>query len=323
MDALDPTSSRPRIRLLPLRRGLGMGLVTVAMLAAAVNYGNNLIFFLAFMLLALMVNGIWQARRLIRPVQVATQGPAMRAAGKPGRWVIELRSPLAVPSLQLATAGGETDPVVVSLPAGGVGRAELALPPAPRGYLPLPALILRTHYPLGLWLAECVVQPEIGQWIHPAPVEDPAPPTAEEEPDSGRRATEEGDPTRLRAYQPGDPVRHIVFRHYAKTGRLVSRRPEGEPADAEPVTIDYERFIGSRERRLSSMTAALFRHEREGRPWRLLLPGHPPLTGGAGSGGGDGARRLALQRLARFGRRRDAEGYDAVPEWDESLWKAG
>lgn len=323
METLRPTSSRPRIRLVPLRRGLGMGLVAVAMLAAAVNYGNNLIFFLAFMLLALMVNSIWQARRLIRPVRVSTQGPAMRAAGEPGTWVVELESPVAVPALQLATATGETDPVLVSLPVGGMTRAEITLPPAPRGYLPLPPLMLRTHYPLGLWLAERAVEPDIGQWVHPAPVEGPAPLTVEEEPESGTRATEEGDPTRLRAYQPGDPVRHIVFRHYAKTGRLVSRRPEGEPVGAEPVSIDYEQFHGSREQRLSRMTALLFRHVREGRPWRLLLPGHPPVTGSTAPGAGDSARRQALQLLARFGRQRDAEGYDAAPGWDESLWGAG
>jgi uncharacterized protein (DUF58 family) len=319
MDALDPTSSRPRIRLVPFRRGLGMGLVVVAMLAAAINYGNNLIFFLAFMLLALMVNSIWQARRLIRPVRVSTQGPAMRAAGETGTWLVELESPDAIPALQLATANGETDPVLVSLPAGGVTRAEITLPPAPRGYLPLPPLMLRTHYPLGLWQAERAIEPDIGQWVHPAPREGPAPLTAEEEPESGTHVADEGDPTRLRAYQPGDPVRHIVFRHYAKTGRLVSRRPEGEPVDTEPVSIDYEQFRGSCEQRLSRMTALLFRHVREGRPWRLLLPGHPPVAGSAGPGGGDGARRQALQLLTRFGRQRDAQGYDAAPVRDESL----
>ena len=320
MEADRHASSRPRIRLIPLRRGLGMGLVAVAMLAAAINYGNNLIFFLAFMLLALMVNAIWQARRLIRPVRVSTQGPAMRAVGEPGRWVVELESPVAVPALELATATGESDPVLVSLPAGRPTRAELTLPPSPRGYLPLPPLVIRTHYPLGLWLAERGIDADVGQWVHPAPMEGPTAPTAAEEPESGTRATEEGDPTRLRAYQPGDPVRHIVFRHYAKTGRLVSRRPEGEPADTEPVVIDYERFRGSREQRLSAMTALLLRHLREGRPWQLRLPGHPPVAGSAGAAGGDSTRRQALQLLARFGRQRDALGYDAVAGWDESLW---
>lgn len=318
--AADRHVSPTRVRLVPLRRGLGMGLVAVVMVGVASNYGNNLIFFLAFMLMALMVNSIWQARRLLRPVRLSTQGPTMRPAGEPGRWTVELESPVAVPALQLSTVDEETEPVLVSLAAGQVVRAELTLPPAPRGYLPLPALVLRTHYPLGLWLAERQVDPGIGQWVHPAVIEGDAAAVTEDEPESGTRATAEGDPTRLRPYQPGDPVRHIVFRHYAKTGRLVSRRPEGEQSVTEPVVIDYEQFRGSREQRLAAMTALLLRHQREGRPWRLQLPGEPPVTGTAGAAGGDGARRQALKLLARFGRRPDADGFDAVPAWDDSLW---
>jgi len=297
-----------------------MGLVAVVMVGVASNYGNNLIFFLAFMLMALMVNSIWQARRLLRPVRLTTQGPSMRAAGEPGRWIVELESPLAVPALQLSTDDGETDPVPVSLDAGKVVRAELTLPPAPRGYLPLPPLVLRTHYPLGLWLVERAFPPDIGQWVHPAPLEGATSTVAVEEPEGGTRAADEGDPTRLRAYQPGDPVRHIVFRHYAKTGRLVSRRPEGEQAQAEPAVIDYERFRGGREERLSAMTALLLRYVREGRPWRLVLPAQPAVSGAAAAPGGDAARRQALRQLARYGRTTDADGFDVVPFRDDSLW---
>jgi len=317
--AADRHVSPARVRLVPLRRGLGMGLVAVVMVGVASNYGNNLIFFLAFMLMALMVNSIWQARRLLRPVRLSTPGPSMRAAGEPGQWTVELASSVSVPALQLSTADDETEPVLVSLEAGQVVHVELTLPPSPRGYLPLPTLVLRTHYPLGLWLAERKIEPGIGQWVHPAAIEGNASAAVEKEPESGTRVTEEGDPTRLRPYQPGDPVRHIVFRHYAKTGRLVSRRTEGEQSEAEPVVIDYERFRGPREQRLAGMTALLFRHAREGRPWRLLLPGEPPVTGATRAQGGDSARRQALKKLARFGRQPDADGYDAVPDWDASL----
>ncbi|WP_372591453.1 DUF58 domain-containing protein [Guyparkeria sp.] len=300
-----------RIHVRPRRWGLGMAVVALAMLAAAINYGNNLIFLLAFLLIALMINGVWQGQRLLRPVTVTTQGPSMRPAHTPGRWMVDVDSRLPLPSLALRVAAPDSEPVYLSVGPGRTTRAELALPPAPRGYLPLPTLILGTHYPLGLWTVERRVELPLGQWIHPAPLETAVPPVQQEAPDNGTQALDEGDPTRLRAYQPGDPVRHIVFRHYAKSGRLVTRRPEGETVTTRPTILDYERFRGGREQRLSAMTFLLLQHSAERRPWRLVLPGQPPIEAPA-TGSDASARRRALQQLARFERSRDAEGFDAV-----------
>ena len=301
-----------RIQVRPRRWGMGMAVVALAMLVAAINYGNNLIFLLAFLLIALMINGIWQGYRLLRHVTATTRGPAMRPAHTPGRWTVELESRLPLPSLAVQVDLPDSEPVHVSMAPGRTTRAELALPPGPRGYLPLPSLILGTHYPLGLWSVERRVELPVGQWIHPAPLEAAEPPVEQATPENGTRALDEGDPTRLRAYQPGDPVRHIVFRHYAKSGRLVTRRPEGETVATRPTILDYERFRGGREQRLSAMTYLLLRHSAEGRSWRLLLPGQPPIEAPAG-GNDASARRQALRQLARFERPRDAEGFDAVP----------
>ncbi len=306
-----------RIHVSPRRWGLGMAAVAMAMLAAAVNYGNNLIFLLAFLLIALMINGVWQGQRLLRPVTVTSAGPAMRPAYTAGRWTLEIESRLSLPSVSVKLDDPDSETALASLVPGRISRVELELPPAPRGYLPLPSLTLSTHYPLGLWVVERRVDLPLGQWVYPAPVEAAEPPVEQATPNDGTRALDEGDPTRLRPYQPGDPVRHIAFRHYAKSGRLVTRRPEGETVADRPTVLDYDRFRGGREERLSAMTFLLDRHSAEGRPWRLLLPGQPPVES---SGGSDpGARRAALRQLARFGRARDAEGFDVASRHADAL----
>jgi hypothetical protein len=77
-----PVSSSLQIR--PRRFALGLAVITGAMLLAAINYGNNLIFLIAFMMIALMVNSAWQGWRALSAVTARVIPPEMRPAGTPG-----------------------------------------------------------------------------------------------------------------------------------------------------------------------------------------------------------------------------------------------
>lgn len=303
----------------PRRFGLGLLAITVAMLLAAINYGNNLIFLLAFVVIALMVNSAWQGWRLLKHLRVIGAHAPIRPAYETGELLVDLESRLDLPAVEITCLDGpsthsfgkESETKAVVLNPGHTTRVAVSLDPAPRGYLPLPDILLSTHYPLGLWTIRQRVSLPAGQWLHPAPVEGRHWPHEARQSDSGGSIQTDGDPTRLRAYQPGDPFRHIVFRHFAKTGKLVSRTPEGVPATVRPAVIDYDDFQGTREQRLSAITALLLEHVAHGRPWQLILPGEPPIESWPGSDQRQ-ARRRALQRLARFGRLVDADGFDRV-----------
>lgn len=299
------------LRIRPRRFGLGVLAVTVAMLLAAINYGNNLIFLLAFVMLALMINSAWQGWRALASVQIQALPPSMRSANTRGELTVNLVSRPGLPALQLSL-GGNLPAVTTILSPRERTSTQINLPAAPRGYLPLPAVTLRTGYPLGLWRVERHYRPGIGQWLHPAPVEGPRQDASPGHvSDSGSHDATAGDPTRLRDYQPGDPLRGIVFRHYAKTGRLVSRQAESEPHPVEPTVINYDHYLGSRETRLSAMTQRLLALSQANEPWTLCLPDHPPV--GATGVDDAGQLRQALRLLARAGRLRDADGFDLLP----------
>lgn len=309
-DALSPLQIRPR------RFGLAILAVTAGMLVAAINYGNNLIFLLAFAMLALIVNSAWQGWRALASLRVQALPPPMRQAGTGGELTVKLESRPGVPAVRLLLEE-EDGPASAAVPPGEATYVSLALVAAPRGYLPLPTLTLTGDYPLGLWRVERQYAPGVGQWLYPLPIEsarrDDHPVTADE---TGSRRTPDAEPTRLRAYQPGDPMRRIVFRHYAKSGRLVSRQPEGEPRPDDPTVIDYDRYHGARETRLSAMTRHLLALSQAGAPWTLRLPGEPSVST-RGHGDAQQACRHALKLLARFGRHRDARGFDHVPPGSE------
>ncbi|HER35228.1 MAG: DUF58 domain-containing protein [Halothiobacillaceae bacterium] len=291
--------------------------ITVAMLVAAINYGNNLIFLFAFATLALIVNSAWQGWRALGSLRIEPLPPAMRPAGSAGDWPLRLSGRPAGPGLPAVGLSIDDSTVELSLPPGDERTAWLTLPPAPRGYLAMPTVRVFSRFPLGLWEIEYRLVPQVGQWLHPAPLEGMNPSDPVEESSTNGQLCGDGDPTHLRAYQPGDPLRRIVFRHYAKTGRLVSRHTEAVAATEKPTIIDYERYRGDREIRLSAMTARLIERADAGRPWALHLPGNPTIT----SDGGPTAQRAyrqALCELARFGRPRDAAGFDRLPSIHEA-----
>ncbi len=305
----------------PRRFGLGLLAITVAMLLAAINYGNNLIFLLAFVVIALMVNSAWQGWRSLKNLRVIGAHVPMRPAFEAGQLLVDFDSRLDLPAVDLTCLNPpsiglidtEAQTTTAVLTPGQTSRATCPLAPAPRGYLPLPEILLSTHYPLGLWTIRRRVSLAGGQWVHPAPVEGRQRPHEARQADAEGTLQSEGDPTRLRAYQPGDPFRHIVFRHFAKTGKLVSRTPEAKTSTVRPTVINYADFRGTREQRLSAMTASLLEHVDHGRPWQLILPGKPSIEARSEEGQRQ-ARRRALQQLARFGRRADADGFDRI-DW--------
>lgn len=305
-----------RLRMRPRRFGLGILVVTAAILVAAINYGNNLIFLLAFIMLALMINSAWQGRRALASVQIRALPPPMRPANTHGELTVSLVSRPGLPALRLGL-GDTSDAVITNLAPGERKTVELGLPPAPRGFLRVPGITLRTDYPLGLWQMEYRHQPRIGQWLHPAAIEGPLRDDHQSTVENhGDDDVSDGDPTQLRDYQPGDPLRRIAFHHYAKTRRLVSRQVEGESRPAEPMLIDYHHYLGSQEDRLSAMTRDLRALSQADKPWTLRLPRQLPVS--AQGAAGRTPLRQALERLARFGHVPDADGFDLAPPADET-----
>jgi uncharacterized protein (DUF58 family) len=126
--------------------------------------------------------------------------------------------------------------------------------------------------------------------IHPHPV---LPPSAQ-----GSRPTpeqvEQGDFAGLRRYVAGDPPAHVAWKHWGRSGELVTKRFE---APARPsLWLDYAACHGDMEQRLSELTARVLAAEDSQATYGLCLPGQ---TLGVASGGAH--RRRALEALALFG----------------------
>lgn len=278
------TSSK--IRLRPNKIGFGFIALSIAMLLAAINYGNNLVFFISFLLLALMGNSAWQTRRYLKSCAIAPLTPPPRFEGEKGIWPVQIESRLNNPSI-LAQAG-HAEPLTLNLTAGQRVRIELPLTPMPRGRHTTPAVILSTRYPIGLWTAQthCPSTPH-WEWVYPKPLGE-APLPTNVQPAHAKDADvslQSGDDQfdHLRAYAPGDALSRIAFKHYARSGQLVTQHWQSSETKHDEIILDYNQLTGSTEVRLQQLARWVLSLGADHRPFTLKLPGEADRHGAGSS----------------------------------------
>jgi len=313
-----------KIHIRPRAWGLGFIAVAIVMLLAAINYGNNLIFLLTFVLMALMVNSLWQTRRFLKQINIEPLAIEPRLADTPGWFSVRVSSASGHPAFYIEAiehehTSSKSDPyhphesehrgVDLTLAKGEETVVELLIASQQRGFLRAPNIEISSHYPFGLFTAWRMITPQQGQWLlpkdRPARLQQDKPDAA----DTGDQRAEQGDPTRLRAYQPGDSIRHIVFRHYAKTGVLITRQPESEKQPDIPHILDYHQLEGDVHARVEQLAGLVRKLSAARQSWVLYLPNHAPVSADAGQNSAASTEE-ALRLLARYGLAKDADGFD-------------
>jgi uncharacterized protein (DUF58 family) len=99
----------------------------------------------------------------------------------------------------------------------------------------------------------------------------------------------------MRLYRPGDPVRRIVWRSYARSDQLVVKE---YASFLDPrLLLDFDRIAGGTEERLSRLTGMALNAERSGREYALVLPGVKIRHGVGGLHRNSVLKALALHGL--------------------------
>ena len=228
-EALPAQLTRHRIYVLPTASGLFFGLLLGAMLLGALNFNNNPALLLALLLAGAAQASLIAAHMQLSGLRVEAVAAEPVAAGEDLHLRIALGAADARQRRGLRVAlGGHA--AHVALDAGGAS-AELRLPTARRGLLPLPRLELSSVQPLGLARAWGYAWPAQSLLVYPAP-ETQAPPLPV--PAGGHdhpQVTRAGDdPHHLRSYRPGDAPRSSGDSPSHRHGRPKAPPPRAGPA---------------------------------------------------------------------------------------------
>ncbi|ANJ66404.1 hypothetical protein A9404_02525 [Halothiobacillus diazotrophicus] len=287
--------------LKPNRIGLAFIALAIVMLLAAINYGNNLVFFISFLLIALMGNSAWQTRRQLRACTLHLGDIPPRHAGDSGSWSIRIESSMTNPALTIRPLDDTPAPTLIrNVQAGVPCPCSLTLASRSRGYHSAPDVEIATNYPIGLWTARCRFSPSgVMQWVYPRLHGSlPLPGTAgenksPEHPNPAPLTQTEFD--HLRAYVPGDPLAHVAFKQWAKTGNLVTRQHAAESGIGREYVLDFNQIPGQTEQRLEQLAAWIVELSVHQAPYILRLPGQPDHPGL-----GAEHQRRTLEVLTRF-----------------------
>lgn len=290
------------IYILPTRGGWVFALTLLVMLASAINYQLNLGYVLTFLLAGSAAVSIHTTHSTLRGLTLRLRPPAPVFAGEPARLEVVVSNPGGARhgiGLRLYERRRAPHHAWCDVPALGQASASLSYVPRTRGWHALPALLVETRFPFGLFSAWTHWRPA-GQLLAYPRCEAGAPPLPSAR-SGGAGPTQSrqglgGELDGVRAWRRGDALRLIAWKKAARSGQLVSRDTTVETRHELWLEWPATVAAGESEARLSRLAAWLVAAERDGRSYGLRLPGRSIAPDR-----GDAHQRRLLRELALWG----------------------
>jgi len=294
-EALPTALDRRRVYLLPTRFGLFHAFALLAMAMGALNYNNNPALLLALVFVGAGIASLIATQMQLTGLSIAAIEAEPVAAGTP----LQLRVHASATDgrrrrgLRVNVEPTPDRTALLNLDHG-FGEAELEWPTEHRGWLELPRLRVSTTRPLGLARAWGYVWAQAPLLVYPMPeAHGPPLPTGSGDHAQSRLHPSGDDVHHLRGYRRGDSRRAIAWKPSARRDTLLVREYE-QPQGAE-VLLDWH-GLGrlAYEARIARLARWVEDAERDGRRYRLTLPGQPAI----GPAQGPGHRHACLRALA-------------------------
>jgi uncharacterized protein (DUF58 family) len=273
------TLTQRNIFIFPSRTGFAFAGLLVLLVLVAINYQASLVYAAAFLLGSVFLVTILYTFRNLSGLRLEFVG------GRPG-FVgedIELSVRVVRPGGGMRGTGRARDGIQIGFPAGIPRWVELYAQEADlvklyvqgerRGYLRPGRLLVETYYPLGLLRAWTWVDLDASALVYPRPQFSAFPDSRSGRRDEGELIDPQGseDFSDIKTYAAGDPIKHIMWRSYARGAELMVKR---YASFVEPrLWLDFERVPGDVEERLSRLTGHALQATRQGREFGLLLGG--------------------------------------------------
>ncbi len=256
--ARSQTLTQKRIFILPTRAGSAWLLVLLLMLVMAINYENNLIYALTFLLLGVFLSAMFHTYANLAGIEVRVLPSEPCFAGTEASFELELLRHASRPFEQLGLRLEQSEQVQMVDLLRERQALRLYCPARQRGWLSPGGVKLETIYPLGLFRAWSWLNLEMKNLVYPEPLETPLPSVLEDQSSQGhdRMSTRRGDDdfAGLERFQPGMSPRQVDWKSYARGRGLHAKHFAGH--QDPDLWLDLDALGGEAlERRLSRLTA--------------------------------------------------------------------
>lgn len=263
-----------RIKISPTRQGYVFLLILIALLSGSANYNNNLGFILTFLLGSMLIVSIFHSLKNLSALRITSVKVKPVFSSENAVFQLRVRvDSLPRPALHFRFASSET--VSHDFTLETEESISISIKSAHRGTLNPGPITVSTYYPLGLIRChfalpldcECTVYPEPLQDFHHL-VNDRS--NLGNSPRIQLNAS--SDFTGFKAYQPGDSLKHVSWKAFARGQGLLVKEFDGESTSV--VMIDWYSVPDfDTEQKLSLLCRMLLEAHRLNLVYGLRIPG--------------------------------------------------
>ena len=261
-----------RIFILPTYRGLNFAILTALLLLIAFVYNNNLVYLLTFMLASVFFITILHSYKSLAGLVLQKGQSKAVFAGEAAAFDIHINNPVDVERYNLQITLEQTESLTIK--PQSKAKVTLYSLTRKRGWHTAGTVTLSSTYPLGLFRVWSPVQFDLKALVYPKPSlqELPFPETPSVQSRQGLSQKGADDFYGLKVYLPGDSIKHIHWKAFAKGQGLFSKQYSGD-SSAE-IWLDYDKAPGhNTEERLSQLCRWVIDAERVGVQYGFCLPG--------------------------------------------------
>lgn len=252
--------------------GLGLLVTILIIWVMGTNYQNNLVLAICYLLISFFVVAIWQAYSNLAGIQIKAITSHSGFAGDDINFTIELLTPnpSGCENLEISWPNGKK--VVADFDANQPIVLDVPCTSSRRGILLPGRLLIESRYPLGVIRCWTHINLELSAVVFPKPIPDSEPEHLAGEDNADSRNHKKGgdDPGTLRHYQPGDSLKHIAWKLFARERGLHTKQTEQTISDQK--WLDWFGLSLAHEHRLSVLCYWALEYEKKGCDYGLILP---------------------------------------------------
>ena len=265
------TLTQKNVFIFPTKTGFAFGGLIVLLILGAINYQASLVYGAAFLLGSLFLVTILYTFRNLSGLTLELVGARPGFVGEDLEISLRVSRPegRAREGIQLGWPDGIMQWAELSEQATDTVRLYVVA--EARGYHNPGRLLVETYYPLGLLRAWTWVDLDVSALVYPRPIFGDFPNTVSGDRDEGQLIDPFGsdDFTDIKDYQPGDPIRHIIWRSFARSDELMVKRYSSylEPR----LWLSLDRVEGHLEEKISRLTGLALKATRLDREFGVEL----------------------------------------------------
>lgn len=268
------TLNQKNIFILPTQQGMYFVVLILFMMLAGINYQNSLIFALAFLLTSLFMVSILHTFRNLSGITLQGHVGQPVFSGEDIEFSVTLSREGARTYEGVVIGWHPEMKQVADLLDSELSRQIVYVPTKRRGRFNPGRMLVETFYPVGLFRAWSWVDLDLDGVVYPKPIAAGEIPQAETSGEEGEVIRRDGvdDFYGLRDHQPGDGIRHIAWKTYARTEELQVK--EFAAHVDQRVWLEWDALAGmDREARLSRLAWWVIQLAKTTDEYGLRLPG--------------------------------------------------